>query len=150
MHIIFMKIIIKITCVFITQLCPNLCWSKNTGVGWHSLLQGIFPTLGSSPGLPHCRQILYCLSQQAVNMYICFINMGFPGGSMGKESTWYTSDTGDIGLISGSRRFPGGHGNPLQCSAWKIHSRDWQAAVHGTAKSQTKLKQLSMPEHVYM
>ena len=28
----------------------------------HSLLQGIFPTQGSSPHLLHCRQILYCLS----------------------------------------------------------------------------------------
>ena len=32
------------------------------GVGCHALLQGIFPTHGSNPGLPHYRQILYCLS----------------------------------------------------------------------------------------
>ena len=37
---------------------------KNTGVGCHFLLQGIFPTQGSNPGLPHCRQILYRLSHQ--------------------------------------------------------------------------------------
>ena len=35
---------------------------KNTGVG--TLLQGIFPTQGLNPGLPHCRQILYHLSHQ--------------------------------------------------------------------------------------
>ena len=35
---------------------------KNTGVGCHALLQGIFSTQGSNPGLPHCRWILYCLS----------------------------------------------------------------------------------------
>jgi len=29
-----------------------------------SLLQGIFPTLGSNPGLPHCRRILYQLSHK--------------------------------------------------------------------------------------
>ena len=29
---------------------------KNTGVGCHFLLQGIFPTQGSNPGLLHCRQ----------------------------------------------------------------------------------------------
>ena len=29
-----------------------------------SLLQGIFPTQGSNPGLLHCRQILYHLSHQ--------------------------------------------------------------------------------------
>ena len=37
---------------------------QNTGVGSHSLLQGIFPTQGSNPGLPHCRQILYQLSHR--------------------------------------------------------------------------------------
>ena len=31
--------------------------SKNTRVGSHSLLQGIFPTQGLNPGLLHCRQI---------------------------------------------------------------------------------------------
>ena len=57
-----------------TQLCPTLCdpmdyslprtsdhgdsLGKNTGVGCHALLQGIFPTQGSNPGLPHCRWIL--------------------------------------------------------------------------------------------
>ena len=29
-----------------------------------SLFQGIFPTQGSNPGLPHCGQILYLLSHQ--------------------------------------------------------------------------------------
>ena len=37
---------------------------KNTRVGCHALFQGIFPTQGSNPGLPHCRRILYCLSHQ--------------------------------------------------------------------------------------
>ena len=37
---------------------------KNTGVGCHALLQGIFPTPGSNPGLLHCRQILNQLSFQ--------------------------------------------------------------------------------------
>ena len=30
----------------------------------HFLLQGIFPTQGLNPGLPHCRQMLYRLSHQ--------------------------------------------------------------------------------------
>ena len=43
------------------------CWKKkkNVGVGWHFLLQGIFPTHGSNLcllRLLHCRQILYPLS----------------------------------------------------------------------------------------
>ena len=37
---------------------------QNTGVGSRCLLQGIFPTQGLNPGLPHCRQILYQLSHQ--------------------------------------------------------------------------------------
>ena len=64
----------------VTQLCPTLhdpmdsgqpgCSvygdfpRKNTGVDCHMLLQGIFPTQGPNPGLPHCKQILYCLSHQ--------------------------------------------------------------------------------------
>ena len=69
------------TCVhLVTQLCPTFydplnhsppgssvqgdSPDKNTGVGCHALLQGIFPTQGLNPGLPHCRQILYQLSHQ--------------------------------------------------------------------------------------
>ena len=37
---------------------------QNTGAGSLSLLQGIFPTQGSNPGLPHRRQILYQLSHR--------------------------------------------------------------------------------------
>ena len=38
--------------------------SQNTGVGNLFLLQGIFSTQGSNPGLPHCTQILYQLSHK--------------------------------------------------------------------------------------
>ena len=37
---------------------------KNTEVGCHFLLQGIFPAQGLNLGLPHRRQILYHLSHQ--------------------------------------------------------------------------------------
>ena len=37
---------------------------KNTGVSCHALLQGIFPTQGWNPGIPHCRRILYQLRYQ--------------------------------------------------------------------------------------
>ena len=37
---------------------------QNTGVGGLFLRQGIFPTQGSNPGLPHCRRSLYQLSPQ--------------------------------------------------------------------------------------
>ena len=45
-------------------LCPWDSPGKNTGVGCHALFQGIFPTQGSNPDLPHCRQILNHLSHQ--------------------------------------------------------------------------------------
>ena len=45
-------------------LCPWDSPGKNTGVGCHSLLQGIFLTQGPNPSFLHCRQILYCLSHQ--------------------------------------------------------------------------------------
>ena len=45
---------------------------KSTGVGCYFLLQGIFPTQGSNPGLLYCRQNLYCLSQQMVGPKIFF------------------------------------------------------------------------------
>ena len=37
---------------------------QNTGVGSLTLLQGIFPTQGSNPRLPHCGRILYQLSHK--------------------------------------------------------------------------------------
>ena len=45
-------------------LCPWDSPGKNTGMGCHSLLQGIFPTQGLNPGLLHYRQILCHLNHQ--------------------------------------------------------------------------------------
>ena len=49
---------------FFGLLCPWNSPGKNTGVGSYSLLQEIFPTQRSYPGLLNCRQILYHLSHQ--------------------------------------------------------------------------------------
>ena len=65
---------------WVTQWCPTLCNSmyysppvsfvhgdfpgKNTAVGYHALIQGIFTTQKSNPGFPSCRQILYHLIHQ--------------------------------------------------------------------------------------
>ena len=53
-------------------LCPWNSPGKNTGVGCHSILQGIFPTQGLISGLLHCRMILYRLSHQGSPVY-CFM-----------------------------------------------------------------------------
>ena len=43
---------------------PWISPGQTTGVGSLSLLQGIFPTQGSNPGLPHFRRILYQLNHK--------------------------------------------------------------------------------------
>ena len=66
------EIVIQQCCAVLS--CPTLCnpmdyspprtsvhgdsLGKTTGLGYHALLQGIFLTQGSNPGLPHCRWIL--------------------------------------------------------------------------------------------
>ena len=78
--------------VKVTQSCPSLCnfmvsycpWNsplQNTGVGSLSLLQGIFPTQGSNPGLSHCRQILYQLSHQGSPRILEQVAYPFSSGS---------------------------------------------------------------------
>ena len=46
------------------SLLKNHFPGKSTGVGCHFFLQGIFPTQVLNVSLPHCRQTLYCLSNQ--------------------------------------------------------------------------------------
>ena len=56
-------------------------------------------------------------------------------------------DAGDMGLIPGSKRFPGeGNGNPLQYSRLEnsMDREAWWVTVHGVSKSQAPLKQLSV------
>ena len=69
--------------------------------------------------------------------------MGFPGGSVGKESAFKAGDAGDMGSIPGLGRFPGGgHSNPLQYSCLEnpVDRGAWQAIVHRVTKSQTRLE----------
>ena len=75
-----LKIVLCAVLCLVTQSCPSLCdpmdysptgsfvlgnsSGKNTDVGCHALLQGIFPTQGLNPGLLHCRWIIYHLSHR--------------------------------------------------------------------------------------
>ena len=54
---------------------------KNTGVSSHALLQGIFPTQGSNPGLLHGRWILYHLSHQGSLRTLEWVAYPFSRGS---------------------------------------------------------------------
>ena len=56
------KILTVVVDGLVTKSCCVL--GKNTGVGGHFVLQGIFLTQGWNPGFLHCRQILYPLSQK--------------------------------------------------------------------------------------
>ena len=70
-------------------------------------------------------------------------SLGFPSGSVVKN---LPANAGDMGLIPGSGRSPGGgHGNPLQYSGLEnpMDRRAWRATVHRVAKSQTQQKRLN-------
>ena len=72
----------------VAQSCPTICDAmdssppgssvhgdspgKNTGVGGHAFLQGIFTAQGSNSGLLHCRRILYHLSPQISSVIYSF------------------------------------------------------------------------------
>ena len=65
-------------------------------------------------------------------------SLGFPHGSEGKETA---CNAGDLGLISGSGRSPGG-GNghsthSSSCLENSMYRGAWQAKVHEVTKSQT-------------
>ena len=63
--------------------------------------------------------------------------LGFPGGSVDKEST---CNAGDLNLIPGWGQSPGeGNGNPLQCSCLgnPMDREAWQATVYGVLNSWT-------------
>ena len=74
------------------SVVPNSLWpcglyspwnspSQNAGVGRLSFLQGIFPTEGSNPGLPHCRQTLYQLSHKGSPRILEWVTFPFSSGS---------------------------------------------------------------------
>ena len=62
---------------------------QNTEVCSLSLLQGIFPTQGLNPGLPHCGWILYQLSHKASPRILEWVAYSFSSGS-----SWPKNRTG--------------------------------------------------------
>ena len=62
---------------------------QNTGVGSLFLLQGIFPTQGLNPGLPHCRWILYQLGHKGSPRILEWVAYPFSSGS-----SWPRNQTG--------------------------------------------------------
>ena len=86
----------------VAQLCLTLCDpmdssppgssvhgdspGKKTGVRSHTLLQGIFPIQGLTPGLSHCRRILYCLSHQGSPRILKWVAYTFSNRTLTQES----------------------------------------------------------------
>ena len=62
---------------------------KNTRVGCHAFLQGIFPTQGSKPGLLHCRWIFYHLSHQGCTRILEWLDYPFS-----RRTSWSRNQTG--------------------------------------------------------
>ena len=116
-------------------LCTWNFPSKNTGVGCHFLLQGIFQTQRLNPHL------LYLLLWQADSLPLSCHWSPFPERLVGllcwlsgKEPA---SNVGDVGLTPGSGRFAGeGNGCPLQYSCFgnPMNRGAWQATFHRVGK----------------
>ena len=77
---------------------------KNTEVGCCALLQGSFPTQGLNPGLPHCRQILYCLSHQGTLRILEWVAYPFSRGSSWLRNWTGVSCIADGFFTSGATR----------------------------------------------
>ena len=113
---------------------------KNTGVGCHVLLLGIFPTQGSNPHLLQWQADSLSLSplgsrDQYMALIIIIIVesvsiLGFPGGSVINNPP---ASAGDLGSIPGSGE---GNGNPPQYSCLEnpLGRGAWWATVRGVAK----------------
>ena len=71
------------------SLWPHGIYSPWNSAGL-SLLQGIFPTQGSNPGLPHCQWILYQLSHKGSPRILEWVAYPFSSGS-----SWPRNWTGD-------------------------------------------------------
>ena len=104
---------------------------KNTRGGYHDLLQGIFPPQEFNPGLPDCRQILYHLSYQESPRILEWVAYPFSMG-FSQPRNW-------IGV------------SPLRYSCLEnpMDGEAWWAAVHGVAKSRTRLSDFTFIFHFH-
>ena len=103
-------------------LCPWNSPGKNTRVGCHFLLQGIFLTLGLNPGLLWCRWILYPLRRIQLSLVqpSCYPHPKiFPGG----DGTLYSWVSALYNLHT--HTWPPGKPPPLLRTAWI----EWNSVV---------------------
>ena len=102
---------------------------KNTWVGCYALLQGIFPTQRSNPGLPHCRRILYSLSHQGSPSFIPTLYLPFMIWRLAISVTYEMRD------VYNWKVYPRLIIWRLPICAWVLFPDteiDWQWAIHTT------------------
>ena len=105
-------------------------------MGCHFLLQRIFPTQGLNLGLPHCRQMLYHLSHQGSPQVVF----------MAPLNSALLSFLDNLPIYSRE-----GNGIPLQYSCLEnpMDGRAWWAALHGVARSWTRLSDFTITFHFH-
>ena len=104
-----------------------------------------------------CKQTFECAVEFDTRRYHFFAVYhlsfwGLPSGSVGKQSTCNAGDAGNVGLTPGSvGSSRGGHDNPLQysCLESPMDGGAWWAAVHGVAKSWTRLSDFTFTFHFH-
>ena len=108
---------------------------QNTGMGSFSILQGIFPTQGSNPGLPHCRQILYQLSHQGSPRILEWVTIPSP------------VDLPDLGIEPGSLAL---QANSLPTELWGSPSvRIRKLGKHMKDRNENILCKAVLPTVIY-
>ena len=111
---------------------------QNTGMGSLSLLQGIFPSQASNPGLLHCRWILYQLShREALVSSRCFI-IAFSSPRKGSQSRKKKSEMKEQGESRG--RGSGGKLPGTQLVLHKCHFLSWQRAERPQVRGEERTR----------
>ena len=89
--------------VWPTRLCCP--WGFSRQEYWSGFLQGIFPTQGLNPDIPHCRQILYCLNHEGSPSILEWVAYPFSSGSSWPMNRTRVSCIADGFLTSWATRY---------------------------------------------
>ena len=94
--------------------CPWNSLGQKTGVCSLSLLQGIFQTQESNPGLPYCRQILYHLNHKGSPRILEWVTYPFSSRSSRSRNRTGVSRTADRFFTNWAIREAGNNFWPTQ------------------------------------
>ena len=113
-------------------------WSRGGELGGRAQVNVILP-------------VLFCAFTDARHfIHSESFHPSYQHGTVIKNLPANAGDTGEVGLIPGSGRYPGGgNGNPLQYSCLEnlMDRGAWRATVHGVTKSQTQLNDWAHTYH---